>query len=252
MATVTTTIQNGRLGNQIIRNIAVSRIAEKHNLKVEYCSKRTIEQLGILLFSGTQVHVETRPLTDENYFDIYSLEPSSFVYNLDPNNHYFQTRQISNWVYDYFHINTVKRAIIEKNPYETRYNQNNDMFIHIRLKDVAHHNPGVQYYLNTIEKINGFAQLYISTDDVNHPIVQTICNKYPSTKLLNCDEITTFQFASTCKHIILSHGSFSAIIGYLAFYSTVYYPEYEPNKIWYGDMFSIPGWIQCPTAIVKS
>lgn len=43
---------------------------------------------------------------------------------------------------------------------------------------------------------------------------------------------------------ILSHGSFSAVIGYLSFFSNVYYPEYELNKIWYGDMFSIDNWIK--------
>jgi hypothetical protein len=32
----TTTYSNGRLCNQIIRNLAVSFIAEKNNLKVEY------------------------------------------------------------------------------------------------------------------------------------------------------------------------------------------------------------------------
>jgi hypothetical protein len=58
------------------------------------------------------------------------------------------------------------------------------------------------------------------------------------------DEITTFKFASTCKHIILSHGSFSALIGYLSFFSNIYYPEYEANKIWFGDMFSIDNWIK--------
>ena len=58
------------------------------------------------------------------------------------------------------------------------------------------------------------------------------------------DEIRTFQFGSTCKNIILSHGSFSAIIGYLAFYSNIYYPKYDENKKWYGDMFSINNWIE--------
>jgi len=32
------------------------------------------------------------------------------------------------------------------------------------------------------------------------------------------------------------------VIGYLSFFSNIYYPPYEKGKIWYGDMFSIPGW----------
>ena len=38
----TTTGNNGRLGNQIIRNLAVSLIAEKYNLKVDYYNKELI------------------------------------------------------------------------------------------------------------------------------------------------------------------------------------------------------------------
>ena len=40
----------------------------------------------------------------------------------------------------------------------------------------------------------------------------------PSNTLIILDEITTFKLASTFKHIILSHGSFSALIGYLSFF----------------------------------
>jgi hypothetical protein len=86
--------------------------------------------------------------------------------------------------------------------------------------------------------------LYISTDDKKNTIIIELLHLYPSSQLINYDEITTFQFASTCKHIILSHGSFSAVIGYLSFFANIYYPEYELNKMWYGDMFSIDNWIK--------
>ena len=115
------------------------------------------------------------------------------------------------------------------------------MYIHIRLTDVAHFNPGINYYINAIKNIN-YDKLYISTDDDKHDIIKQIIEQYPDTKIIQADEITTIQFASTSKNIILSHGSFSAIIGYLAFFSNVYYPEYESDKLWYGDMFSIDGW----------
>ena len=41
------TCANGRLGNQIIRNLAASLIAEKFDLTVTYSSKLLIDQLGI-------------------------------------------------------------------------------------------------------------------------------------------------------------------------------------------------------------
>ena len=239
----TTTGNNGILGNQIIRNLAVSLVAEKHDIHVNYYNKDLINKLGINLFSGSKIFDHTRCLDDENYFEIYNSDDVN--YNLDPNKNYFQTKEITNFIYDYLHTDVIKNNIIEKNPFNIRYNVNNDIFIHIRLTDVTRFNPGINYYLNTIKTIT-FDNLYISSDDINHNIIKIIVNLYPDTKLLSCDEITTIQFASTCKHIILSHGSFSALIGYLSFFSTIYYPEYELNKIWYGDMFSIKDWNKMP------
>ena len=232
----------GRLGNQIIRNLAVSIIASKYNLTVDYINKDLINKLGIDLYNGSNVYKITQNLTDINYFIIYNCD--NINYNLNPNNAYFQTKDITNFLYNYLHTDLVKSNIIEKNPFKARYNTNNDLFIHIRLTDVEQYNPGLNYYLNAIKSIN-FDNLYISTDDKNHNIIKNIFQIYPNSKLIEYDEINTFQFASTCKNILLSHGSFSAVIGYLAFYSTIYYPEYDIKNMWYGDMFSINNLIKC-------
>ncbi len=234
-----TTGNNGRLGNQIIRNLAVSLIAEKYDINVNYYNKDLINKLGIKLFSGNNTYNSIKKLTDDNYFTIYNSD--NLNYNLDPNDCFFQTKEITNFLYNYLHTDTIKSTIIEKNPLNKRYNTNNDLYIHIRLMDVAKYNPGINYYVNAIKNIN-FHKLYISTDNKNHNIIKILLELYPTAKIIICDVIYTIQFASTCKHIILSHGSFSAIIGYLSFFSNIYYPEYELNKVWYGDMFSINNW----------
>lgn len=237
----------GRLGNQIIRNVAVSLIAMKHNLKVEYCNKELIQRLGIELFSGSNEHGHAHAyivkLTDHNYFNVYNA--SNVAFALDPNYNYFQTKQITNFIYNYLKTENVKCNVIDKNPFKARYNANNDLFVHIRLTDVANENPGIDYYLNTIKNIK-YDELHISTDDKQHKIVLTLLKLFPTAKLIQMDEIATFQFASTCKHVVLSHGSFSAVVGYLSFFSDVYYPEYNINKIWHGDIFSIDGWTKVP------
>lgn len=236
---ITRTFERGRLGNQIIKSLAVSLIAKKHNLKVDYYNKDLIQQLGIELFSGTHLHHNIMKLTDDNYFNIYD---STFLNSaLDPNSNFFQTKEITNLIHKHLHTENIMSNIVNKNPFKTRYNANNDAFIHIRLTDVANQNPGVNYYTNAIKNIK-FDKLYISTDDSKHEIILTMLNLFPQADLVEKDEITTFQFASTCKHVVLSHGSFSAVIGYLAFFSNVYYPEYNSNEIWHGDMFSIDGW----------
>lgn len=238
MATITTE-QNGRLGNQIIRNLSVSLIAEKNNLYVEYSSYDLIKDLGIDLFIGTNKYDNKIALTDENYLSV--LQEPLLQNSLNPNNNYFQTKEITNVLYNYLQSDNIKAKIINKNPFQFRYNTNNDLYIHIRLTDAAHYNPGLQYYLSVIQRIY-CDKLFISTDDPHHPLINEIVQKYPTVIILNFNEINTLQFSSTCKNIILSHGSFSAVIGYLSFFSNVYYPEYDVNKMWYGDMFSINGW----------
>jgi hypothetical protein len=236
---MTTTIPTGRLGNQIIRNLAVSLIAKKHNLKVKYCNKELIQSLGLELYSGNREYEKTHPLTDDNFFSVYYL--NDINYNLKSGDNFFQTKEITNFLYEYLHSNEVKKNIINKNPFMNRYNNNNDLYIHIRLTDVKQYNPGINYYLKAIQMIE-FDNLFISTDEPEHDIIKQLYESYPLLKIIDYDEIKTFQFASTNKHIILSHGSFSAIIGYLSFFSNIYYPEYEDGKIWYGDMFSIKDW----------
>ena len=240
---MTTTEPSGRLGNQIIRNIAVSFIAKKHDLLVNYYNIELINKLGIDLYSGKNIFNTTIYLLDTNYFTIYNLE--NLENNLNPNTNYFQTNEIMNLIYKHIQSESVKSKIILNNPFKERYNNNNDCLVHIRLTDAAVFNPGVNYYLNAIKNIN-FDELYITTDDKNHDFIQTLLKSYPSAKIFDRDEITTFQFASTCKNIILSHGSFSAVIGYLSFFSSIFYPEYESGKIWYGDMFSVDSWKKVP------
>jgi hypothetical protein len=238
---MTSTENFGRLGNQIIRNLAVSLLAEKHNLKVTYYNNDLIYKLGIKLFSGINSYESIQDLTDDNYFTIYNCD--NLNYNLNPNKNYFQTQKIINFIYNYLHSDKVKLNIIENNPFKERYNNNNILFIHIRLTDAEKFNPGILYYINAINNIT-FDKLVISTDDKTNDMIKKLLQLFPYAKILDVDEITTFQFASTCKHIILSHGSFSAVIGYLSFFSNIYYPEFELNKIWHGDMFSIKNWIK--------
>jgi len=55
-------------------------------------------------------------------------------------------------IYNYLHFNIIKSNIIQKNKFKERYNNNNDLFIHIRLGDIEHFSPGIDYYLKSIKK----------------------------------------------------------------------------------------------------
>lgn len=231
---------NGRLGNQIIRNVAVSFIAEKFDLYHEYSSIIFMEKLGIKLYSGQKKWNKTIELSDHNYFDI--LHQSALESNLNALGSYFQTKDITKLIVDHLHCDEIKTSIIIKNPFNERYNLNRDLFVHVRLADAASFNSGLKYYLFAISNIT-FESIYISTDQKNHSIIHQIIEIYPKSIIIDFDEIETLQFGSTCKNIILSHGSFSAIIGMLSFFSKVNYPEFDPKKQqWHGDIFSSSGW----------
>lgn len=235
MYTITTS-KRGRLCNQIIRNLCVSLIAKRHDLFVEYSEYDKITSIGIELYIGKKKHKETIILNDDNFFDI--LNSNNFAYNLDPNLNYFQTHSITNFLFNYLNSEDVKNNIINKNPFKNRYNNNNDCFIHIRLTDASQYCPNHKYFIDIINKIN-YDNIYIATDDSTHDIIYQLKLIFPSITIINYNDIETIQFGSTCQHIIVSHGTFSAMIGYLGFNSNIYYREIDKKNLWHGDIFSI-------------
>lgn len=253
----------GRLCNQIFRGLAISIIAEKNNLSVIYDRSyyEIIKNIGINLFNGENKFNKTITLTDDNYFKI--LNQKKVAYNLNSRSSYFQTREISNFLYNYLNSETVKTDIINNNRFKSRYNNNNDCYIHIRLGDETArtvHFWGFEYYDKSLSLIN-FDNLYVSSDSPEHYIVQNLLKKYKNSKLINFNLEDTIKFASTNKHIILTQGTFSATIGYLSFFSDIYYGGHK-HKIacQYGnlayecymgsgtafDVLSIPGWNKFP------
>lgn len=78
---------------------------------MNYFNKDIIQNLGIDLFSEDNVYI-TKILNDINYFSIYNSD--NLNYNLDPNNDYFQTNEITNFIYI---CNKIKSNIIEKSFY---------------------------------------------------------------------------------------------------------------------------------------
>lgn len=231
----------GRLGNHIIRNLACSLISEKFDLYTEYSSHEIIKKLGISLYVGKNKYDNTISLNNSNYFDI--LDKPTLNANITASD-FFQTKKITNFIYTYLHNESVKSGVIQANPFKERYSKNNDIYIHIRLGDVSHLSPGLPYFLKAIEIIENYTNIYVSTDEMGHDIIKRLVAKFPHIKFLEYDEIQTIKFASTCKYIILSHGSFSAMIGYLSYYSNITYPDYRLASIyiWFGDIFSIDGW----------
>ncbi len=106
------------------------------------------------------------------------------------------------------------------------------------MTDTAQWNLGYDYYSRAINNLQ-YDKIFLASDDFNHEIVKKLSDNY-NIEYFNRTEVDTMQFGSTCKNVILSHGSFSAVIGWLSFYSNIYYGKYR--HMWFGDMYSIDGW----------
>lgn len=221
----------GRLGNIITRNIAGSIIAKKHDLKMRYqtyISDDLISNIGILLFNGNKVHQRNIVVNDNNYCRV--LNKDSIDYNIDITS-YCQTKQISDGIHKYLNSDEHIKHFLNNNKYKDRYHNNNDCFVHIRLGDVERWNPGFNYYDFVLSKIR-CDNIYIATDSNNHDIIKKIQKKYRNVNIMDDDMIKIFQFAPTCRYVILSYGTFSAIIGYLSYYSTVYCLKFCKRIAW--------------------
>lgn len=246
----------GRFGNQFIRNVCASFLAKKYDLKFQYKFQNDIQNMGIDLFTdGTRFHKKTLSFKDE-YFDKFmdndtsvetvwdgTEEPTPETHNIDVNFIYLQTRTTAKYIRNY--VNEREIAIKNSNPFRERYGNNNDIFIHLRLGDALHYAPPFDYYRDTIIEVlkrssnGGFGKRFISSDTLNHPLCQKLIYDFGLFPI-QMNEINTIQFASTCSNIILSNGTFSWLIGVLAFNSNIYYPQIK--TVWHGDIFIFPDW----------
>lgn len=217
----------GRFGNQFIRHVAASIFAEKFNLQIKYVNN-DIGKLGIPLFHGDITYDNSSILSSNNYMDTYKMENIDF--NVQSND-YLQSQQITTLINEYLNSNVIMNIVMEKNKFKHRYQNNNDCFIHIRLGDKEGSNPGVEYYDSILSKLQ-FNQLYVATDSPNHQIITALKTKYVDLQICSENLYDTILFGSTCKNVILSYGTFSSVIGYLSYYSTVYHVPYCEKYAW--------------------
>ena len=243
-----TTNENGRLGNLVIRNLCLSILAKKYDLCAEYYEYNNINNiLGIELFTGgSKKYNKTIRILNSDFMKYLKNDIENNA-NFDLMDDYFQNEEITNILHKHL-INNMKN-IIDKNPFKERYNNNNDVFLHIRLSGLCpkfHDNKiekyGLEYYTHCINLLK-YDNIYIASDDFNHDLIKKIKNLYPKVIFIEKNEVETIQFGSTCKNIILSHGTFSAIIVYLGFYSSnIYFLNKEPK--WHPiDIFINKGFI---------
>ena len=233
---------HGRLCNHIIRAHVASFISKTRYLKFnygEYYDKMIA--LGIKLYTeGTKTYRAEQKIHEVDVMTYININ-YPITRNIELNTKYFQTAEVSNYLYNYYRNPENQSSIIEANRFKSRYNNNNDLYVHVRLGDVADSNQGFAYYDKAISQIS-FEKGYISSDTIDHETCKMLINKYGLIPI-NYDEVETIMFGSTCKNIVLSSGSFSYIIGLFGFFSKVYYLKNLRN--WCpAELFFIDDWTE--------
>jgi hypothetical protein len=230
---------DGRLCNCIIRTVFSSLIAEKYNLYFEYELYPEIKSLGIPIFiNGTVYHTTVIDFKDEDFHKyMYEEELKSNIRVLYT---YFQNPYCAKYLRDYFNKPEIANSIKIHNRYNNRYQNNNDIYIHVRLGDCESRNHGIKYYSKVIESLQ-FTNGYISSDSLEHPLCNELIQKYNLIPLTG-DGIDTIMFGSTCENIILSNGTFSWMIGVFGYHSTIYYPDPKLKESWHGEIFIFDDW----------
>ena len=231
----------GRLGNLFLVNMALHFISKKNNIYAEYQQSDKFKQIGIELFSGTDTYEpeNTIPLSDDNFFGLIIGDAINKNISI-VNNVWCQTSEFVLFLRTYFDEEQQKNSIINHNKYKERYDNNDDVFIHVRLGDISDKKwcQTFDYYDKILDKMS-FENGYISSDSIDNIICKTLIIKY-NLKIIDYNEVETIMFASTCKHIVLSSGTFSWLIGFLAYYSDIYYPKIIHQ--WHGDIFVFKNW----------
>ena len=249
---------NGRYANRLLVNFGYSQIAQMQTAYVEY--NTDFLELGIQFYMPTHPKPDLVSHTVEIDFQnhmslmVTPVADSQCTHFKRHPYFYFQTPEVAHTFYNHIRNPHIRDQIVGANPFRDRYDANNDVFVHVRLGDIAHQNPGLAYYTKCLDRIP-FDCGYISTDSPNHPDIQELQKRF-GLKLIDYDETRTLQFASTCKFLILSHGTFSWAMGAFAFNGSVHYPKIQlpffqgilnrpwTEFHWHGDMFVFDDW-QC-------
>jgi len=240
----TTRIHKARFGNLFLINMAFHFIAIKNNLKVSYKYYDKFKELGVTFFIGKKTFNEDFFLSDNSFLNIIKnnekIEKNIII---DIDDFFCQTKEFCFYLRDKFK-EIFTENIKKTNIFKERYNNNQDVFIHVRLGDLQneiYQSNNKDYYDNILSVLN-FEKGYISSDTIQSDFCKFLIKKY-NLEIIDLDEVKTIMFASTCKNLLLSGGTFSWLMGFLAFYSErIYYPK---NKhTWYDDIFVFNDWIQ--------
>jgi glycosyltransferase involved in cell wall biosynthesis len=243
----TTKIHRARFGNLFFLNMVGHLISLQNNLKLEYKYEKQFSELGIVFHRGAETYDEDLVLTDGNFLDIIYKNnetpiPKNIVFTKEM---WCQSKDFCFLLGQYFKDPIRRQRVISNNFFKSRYNSdnkiyNNDLYVHVRLADAKQYNYlSFEYYDKILSQIT-FDNGYISSDALQDDICSRLIKKY-ALHAIHDSPVRTLMFGSTCKHVVLSGGVFSWLIGFFGFFSDIYCPS-ERRNVWYGNIFVFQDW----------
>ena len=248
--------KNNGIGNQFFINMSMYFLSNKYKIYTEYLKGDSTEHgtknsfKKLCIFENNTNYLKKKNnkkiIVDETKLLELLNEEIIFDYNSDYIfKGYFQRGknnkgdEIPRRILKLFSNENciIRKKIIENNNYKNRYNTNNDLVIHLRIKHPSNLKKNSKYdifpldhykwYEKLINQIN-YDNIYICSDLENCDIINMLKKKY-NAKFIKLDSIETLKFASTCKNVILSLGTYSWLLGLFSFYSNVYYFDFYNN-----------------------
>tara|TARA_A100001015_G_scaffold285710_1_gene353565 strand:- start:1113 stop:1946 length:834 start_codon:yes stop_codon:yes gene_type:complete len=254
--------EGGRLGNQFMRNFIIYYLVKKYNFKIsaKYSDEDKFIALGLpFVNQDNNIKCDKEEILSINALEsIKKLTKLSDIklnwgtkYYLSGRS-YFQSRKYAKFILHQFNKknNIMIKGYCKKNKYKKRFQRNNDLFIHVRSGNFFRKNPPtipkIDYYDYILEKLKDqYENIYVCSDDPNDSIVRSLVTNYGAkVPEINNNMIDTILFGSTCKHVVLSSGSFSFMIGLFSYFSeNVFYSinagkfGKKLNKKWHPDYY---------------
>ena len=243
----TTKIHRARFGNLFFLNMVGHLISERNNLKLEYKYEKQFSELGVIFHRGAKTYDEDLVLNDNSFLDIiYENNETPIEKNIVfTNEMWCQSKDFCFLLAQYFKNPTRREGVMSNNFFKSRYNSdntiyNNDLYVHVRLADAKQYNYlPFEYYDKILSQIT-FDRGYISSDALQDDICNRLIKKY-ALHAIHDSPVRTLMFGSTCRHVVLSGGAFSWLVGFFGFFSDIYCPS-ERRGVWYGNIFVFQDW----------
>jgi glycosyltransferase involved in cell wall biosynthesis len=243
----TTKIHRARFGNLFFLNMAGHLISARNNLKLEYKYEKQFNELGVTFHRGTKTYDEDLVLTDNSFLDIiYENNDKPLKRNIVfTNEMWCQSKDFCFLLAQYFKNPTRREGVMSNNFFKSRYNSdntiyNNDLYVHVRLADAKQYNYlPFEYYDKILSRLT-FDRGHISSDALQDDTCCRLIKKY-SLHAIHDSPVRTLMLGSTCRHIVLSGGAFSWLVGFFGFFSDVYCPS-QRRGVWYGNIFVFQDW----------